>query len=273
MQRASRESLVQVREQQAAAIDAVDDAGLRQLADDLRSVARLLVRQPGLRRALSDPASELAARTGLLDSLLSGRISALALDAVRTLVSVRWSRPTDFVDAAEQIGIDAILALAERHGELAEVEDELFRFSRIVADNSQLAASIDDATGDPDRRANLATDLLAGKTTETTVRLVDLAVRSGVGGRRVEPSLRRLVELVAARRDREVAYVRAASPLTAEQEERLSRQLSATYGRDISLRIEVDPAILGGLTVRIGDEEYDGSVSRRLANARSALGK
>ncbi len=111
-------------------------------------------------------------------------------------------------------------------------------------------------------------DLLGGKATDFTVRLVELAV-NGLGGRGFDASLQKLIELTAERRDRQVAYVQVAAPMTDEQEQRLSTRLSGIYGRDISLKVTVDPTIIGGATVRVGDDLYDGSVARRLDQART----
>jgi F-type H+-transporting ATPase subunit delta len=165
-----------------------------------------------------------------------------------------------------------VLASAERAGDLADVEDELFRFGQIVAGHERLAATLGDSTVDGERRAELARSLLAGKAKPATVRLVELAL-TGFGGRRFDSGLSRLVELAAARRDATVAYVVAAVAPTDAEEQQLVGRLSRMYGRQISLKVEVRPEIIGGISVRVGSDLYDGTVQRRLSEARAALTK
>ncbi|HEV2089141.1 MAG TPA: F0F1 ATP synthase subunit delta [Cryptosporangiaceae bacterium] len=191
---------------------------------------------------------------------------------LRTVVTARWSRPVDLVEAVELLAVDAELAEAEATGTLAEVEEELFRFAQIVADNPRLGVVLNDPTADADRRAGLVRDLLSDRAQPVTVRLATFAVQ-GLGGRNVDASLQRLVERAAARRDRQIAYVTVAAPMTHEQQEHLSDRLSALYGQEISLKVGVDPDVLGGARVRIGDDLYDGSVARRLDQARAALAR
>ena len=103
-----------------------------------------------------------------------------------------------------------------------------------------------------------------------TIRLVDVALR-GFGGRSFSAGLTRLVELAADRREREIAYVTVARTMSEEQQNQLSEQLSAIYGRTVDLKISVSPDILGGLRVRIGDDLYDATILRHLAEARAGL--
>jgi F-type H+-transporting ATPase subunit delta len=269
MQAASRESAIAAQERLDAVVATADPVTL---GADFRAVARLLDREPGLRRALADPARPSKDRSELLKALLDGKVAAESLDVLQVLVGGRWSAAADLVDAAELLAVQAELSAAEKAGALADVEDELFRFSRVVDGDPRLAGALTDTTAAADRKASLARDLLDGKATEFTVRLAELAVY-GLGGRGFDASLQRLIELTAERRDRQVAYVRVASPLTDEQEQRLSTRLSVIYGRDISLKVTVDPTIVGGATVRVGDDLYDGSVARRLETARTALAK
>ncbi|MFG1923502.1 F0F1 ATP synthase subunit delta [Cryptosporangium sp. NPDC048952] len=240
------------------------------LAADLRSAAALLGREPGLRRALADNTKPEEARTGLLEALVGQRVGAGALTVLRAAVAARWSRAHDLVDAVELLAVDAELTEAEATDSLADVEDQLFRFARIVDGTPRLGQLLADATAPVEQRTELATGLLEGQANPVTVRLAAVAVH-GLGGRGFDASLQRLVELTAARRDREIAYVTAAAPLTPAQEERLVARLAAIYGRSVSLKVEVDPSLLGGVTVRVGDDLYDGSVARRLEQARGAL--
>jgi F-type H+-transporting ATPase subunit delta len=265
------------RESYAAAIDGLNDhaggATPEQLAttgDEILAVADLLRREPRLRRALADASRDADERAGLLAALFDGKVGDAALGLLTALVRGRWSVPSELLDAVERLGVETLFAGADRAGELADVEDELFRFGQVVAGNAPLAAALSDSTAALDRRGQLVDELLEDKATATTLRLATLALR-GFGGRGFDSSLTRLVELAAARREREVAYVTTAAALTDAEEESLAGRLSEMYGRQVSLKVDVDPAVLGGVRVRVGSDLYDGTVSRRLAEARKAV--
>lgn len=234
------------------------------------TVADLLRREPRLRRALGDTARSGTDRVALLRGVLDGKVDGDALDLVAALVAGRWSHAGDLLDAVERLGVEALLAAAERDNALGEVEDELFRFGQVVEGDPRLASTLGDTTADVSRRAVLVDELLAGKAHPVTARLAILAL-SSFGGRSFVGSLSRLVELAAARRDRAVAYVTAAAPLTEDEERRLAEALATRYGREVSLQVDVDPKVLGGISVKVGSELYDGTIRRRLAQARAAL--
>lgn len=270
MQAASRQTYAAVRERLDGYAAEATPAQLRTVADELLAVAELLARQPRLRRALADPSRPGEDRCGLLRDVLGARVGEDALALLDALVSGRWSAATELVDGCEELGVQALLAVAERDGKLAEVEDELFRFGQIVAGDPELAATLGDRTVPVARRAELVEELLRGKASDVTIRAVQVAL-GGFGGRTVAGALTRLVELAAQRRHRSIAYVTVAAPLTEEQEQRLGAALAARYGRDISLKTTVDPRVLGGVRVQVGADLYDGTVARRLAEARTAL--
>jgi F-type H+-transporting ATPase subunit delta len=253
------------------ALDSLSGADrLAGVADDLLSIAGLLDREPRLRRALADSARTGDERAGLLRGLLDGKVGRDAVDLVAALVGGRWSAPSQLLESVERLGVTALLAAADGSDELSEVEDELFRFGQVVDGSPQLAAVLGDPTVPVEQRASLVDDLLGDKARPVTIRLSKVAL-AGFGGRGFAASLSRLVELAAARRDREVAYVTAAAMLTEDQERRLAERLAGIYGRAVSILVTVDPRVLGGLSVRIGSDLYDGTVLRRLTDARSAL--
>ena len=247
-----------------------DGPGLATAADEILSVGALLAREPRLRRALSDPARTGEERSALLAGLVGGKIGATAQQLLSTLVSGRWSSPSELRHGVDRLGVETIVVSSDRAGELGEVEDELFRFGQIVSGNAELAASVGDSTAPLPRRDELIDLLLAGKAKPATVVLAKQAVR-GFGGHSFAGALTRLVELCAEERDRSVAYVTVAQPLSEAEEERLGSTLAQRYGRQVALKVTVDPAVLGGARVRIGSDLYDGTVSRRLAEARNAL--
>jgi F-type H+-transporting ATPase subunit delta len=247
-------------------------AQLATVADEILSVAGLLRAQPRLRRALTDPSRAGAERAELLRSLLSGKLTQVTVDSLATLAGGRFSRPAELLDVTERLGADAVLTSAERDGKLADLEDELFRFGQIVSGNPTLAVTLSDPSGSLDRRVKLVGDLLKGKAQPAAVRLVELALE-GFGGRSFESSLTRLVELTAAKRDREVAYVTVARPLTEVDEQALAAKLAELYGRQVSLKVDVDPAVIGGVSVKVGSDLYDGTILRRLNAAKQAFAK
>ena len=261
----------------AAGIDALDGIidrarpeQLGPLADQLFAVTELLVREAGLRRALADPSADPDRRQALFDRLLGNQLDGQALELLRPLVRERWSSPRDLAGAVETLSRRAVLGIAERAGALDDVEDQLFRFGRILDGESRLALALEDPLAPTDRKVALLDRLIGDRVDRTTHQLLEHAVRAS-RGHGLEQAVTALVELAAARRERYVAYVTAPAPLTEQQESRLAGSLSRVYGRQISLQVTVDPALLGGLVVRVNDEVIDGSVVSRLAAIRKRM--
>lgn len=270
MRAASRESYAAVVERFEAYVRGADPAAIAATADDLLAVAGLLQREPRLRRALADPARAAQDRASLLNSLLAGKVSEAANELLTALVTGRWSTPTELLDAVERLGVSGLLASADRAGDLGEVEDELFRFGQVVAADAQLSSVLADPVAPAGQRAELARALLEGKAKPMTIRLVEVAL-AGFGGRSFSGALARLVEMAAERREREVAYVTVAAPLSEAEERRLGSTLAQIYGREVSVKQHVDPEILGGMSVQVGADLYDGTILRRLTETRKAL--
>ncbi len=268
----SRRSYADAQDKLVADTGRATAAQLSTVADEVLSVAGLLRGEPRLRRALIDPARSGEQRAELLRGLLTGKVSDGTVDALATLVSGRWRTGHELLDAAERLGVDTVLRSADKSRKLADVEDELFRFGQIVSGDNELAVTLSDPGAPTARRVKLVEDLLQGKIQPTTLRLVEVAL-AGFGGRGFESSLTRLVELTAAKRDREVAYVRVARPLSEAEEQALSTKLADMYGRQVSLKVDVDPAVIGGVSVQVGSDLYDGTVRRKLNAARQEFAK
>ncbi|GAA4683742.1 F0F1 ATP synthase subunit delta [Streptomyces chumphonensis] len=265
MNGASREALADARERLNALTDNTSvDATL--LADELASVTTLLDREVRLRRTLTDPAQAGEAKAGLVGRLLGGQVSGEAVDLVSGMVRARWSRSRDLVDAVEQLADSADLVAADRAGTLGDVEDELFRFGRIVASSAELRSALSGKVGDASLKSaqtELLHRLLGGRAQPATERLV-IRLVGQPRGRSLEGGLEALSQLAAERRDRSVAVVTSAVPLSDGQKQRLGAALTRLYGREVHLNLDVDPAVLGGITVRIGDDVINGSVAARL---------
>lgn len=270
MRGTSRASLSAAKERLASALSDASAAQAASLGGELFAITGLLDREPALRRNLSDPSIEAAARGGLAESLLSGRISGAAVAQVTGLVADRWSEPADLGDAAEELAVLAICTAADREGQLDEVEDELFRFGRIVGGDPGLRYALSNLFVPAEGRRSLVTDLLTGKASEPALLLISQAA-SYPRGRGMDASLEFYANVAAALRERLVAEVHVAAPMSSEQRARLAALLATAYGHDVHLNVVIDSELVGGMTVRIGDELINGSVASRLAELRRDL--
>jgi F-type H+-transporting ATPase subunit delta len=269
MRGASRASLLAARERlETVTRDPAVD--LARVGDELFGVLELLDREPRLRRTLSDPARAREARAGLVRVLLESRVSAAALDLMETIARGRWSSPGDLTDAVEMIAVEAVVAAAERDGRLDDVEDELFRFVRIVDATPALRQALSDRAAPAESKRELVRSLLGDRAASATTRLVTQAALAP-RGRTMEKILHDYGQVAAARRDRLVASVRVAAPLAADQRDRLAAALRRIYGHEVHLDIDVDPDVLGGGQVTIAGESADGTIASRLHEARRRL--
>ena len=260
-----------VQEARLSELDGVLDSQEQtpQLAEELFAVVDVLDRQPALRRALTDPGAEADSQNALIDALFGERISAASQAVLRAAVEQRWGSPSGLAASLERQAVRASMSSAQQAGTLDAVEDELFRFGRLVEGDPALRAALSDRTAPLQIRRELISDLLDGRAqAATTVR-----ARRAVAAR--DRSFERTVEnyltLAADQRNRALAHVVVARQLTAEQHQRLAAVLSRQLGREVSLQIVLDPDVIGGVRVTVGDEVIEGTVSGRLEDARRQL--
>ncbi len=289
MEGASRESLVLVRarldelagagaagEEQPGVISRTvsrlrrEPSALSTASDQLFAAADLLTREIGLRRALADQGLSAEARRGLLDRLLASQLDEVAMELLRSVGSARWSRPSDLLAAVEDLAAEALLASEQASGGLDEVEDELFRFARIVDATPRLSLALSDRGLPTERKTALLDRLLGDRVRPVTRRLVERVV-TRPRGRGVGRELEVLAAMASERRARAIAIVTVARPIDEGQAERLRAAIARAFGTEVVLQMVIDPSVIGGVSVRVGDEIVDGTVLRRLAEARRQL--
>ena len=249
---------------------AVSGPELMSLADELFAIARLLDGQLALRRALSDPSGKPDDRAALARRLFGGKVSVTAVDLAEAVARQRWSHPIDLVDAFMTLATEASLDAADVRGELESVEDELFRFGRIVAGDRELARILSDRKGSAQGKSALLDRLLSGRVSPVTEQLLRNVLTGPYAGN-AENAIERLSDVASRRRGQSVARVTTAVELTPAQEQRLTEVLGRIYRRTMGLQVTVDPSVLGGLVVQVGDEVIDGSIAQRLEAARRRL--
>jgi F-type H+-transporting ATPase subunit delta len=241
-------------------------------SDELAAVATLLVAEPVLVRHLADTTGPAEAKKQLLQRLLGSKIGPNALDVLNTAVSVRWSSTADFVGAIGYIARLSLLSRGERDGQAGDVEEQLFRFSRILDAEPRLSTLLSDYTTPAAGRVALLRNVLnrasgANPIVEALlVQTVEL-----LHGQRADVAVAQLVQLAVSRRGEIIAQVSAAAELTGPQRSRLTDVLTRIYNRPISVQLNVDPSLLGGLSVAVGDEVIDGTLASRLTAAKTKL--
>jgi len=263
-----------------------------QLAADLASVAAVVRGSDDLRRVLTDPAVPVAARRGVVADLFGSRVgrdTARLLSFVVTngragetlddieLLAARFdgTAPAEGIlghKAAEERVEGYATALLEELGEreLGEVEDELFRFHRVVTGSEDLLAALSSRDLPASARRSVVTDLLAGKASPTTTALAAYATQVG-RPRDYEALLEAMVARVAAETNRRLAEVRSAIELDESQTTNLAAALSRALGHDVEVRVTVDPSVVAGFVATVGDTVVDGSARHQLEVLRERL--
>jgi ATP synthase F0 subunit b/ATP synthase F1 delta subunit len=269
----SREALDAVVSRFNELTDGADADGLTSLADDLVGITKLLRSETVLTKHLGESTDDSEGRANLAESLLSGKVSDTAVEIVKAAASQRWSDGADLVFAIQHTARLALLVRAERNDETAEVEDQLFRFSRVLDGESRLSSLLSDHTTPADDRIGLLDKVLesSGGAANDTVKALLAQAIDLLTGARADEVVRELAELAVARRGEVVAHVTAAATLSDDQRNRLTEVLSRIYGHPVSIQLHIEPDILGGLRIAVNDEVIDGSLSSRLAAAETRL--
>jgi F-type H+-transporting ATPase subunit delta len=164
----------------------------------------------------------------------------------------------------------ALFEVARAEGTIDEVEDELFRFARSYESSDDLRSALTDDQVPAAKRQAIVEDLLGGRATSTTTQLVSMVVGSGRGSD-LPAIIDKLVARAAESKDLAVAEVRSAVPLTDDQQIRLKAALANATGKQVNLKVIVDPSVLGGLVATVGDTVIDGSVRTRVDQLKSRL--
>ena len=272
MRSASRDALTAVVERFTSMAASLSTDELSTLADELTAVDKLLLREPILARHLAEATGETAAKQQMLQKLLGTRVGANALEVLNTAVSVRWSKTPDLVEAIEHVARLALLTRADRENQAEEVAEQLFRFGRILDSQPRLASLLGDYSQSGEQRVALLRSVLgqAAGTNSTASALLAQTVQL-LRGDRADEAVGELAELAVAHRGEVVAEVGAAAELSDAQRRRLTEVLTRIYHHPVSVQLTVDPDLLGGLVVAVGDEVIDGTLSSRLAAAETKL--
>jgi F-type H+-transporting ATPase subunit delta len=265
----SRQSLVAARAKLDAAVKGATADSAAKLSSELFLAAEVLASNVPLRRAFADMSRDAASKETLVKDLFGKTLGSAALTVLTDVATLRWSAGGDIVHVLEQLAIEAEGSAANINGELDRVEDELFEISRVIAENFELRKALV-GPGTTSAKSTLVSDVLGKRASESTVRLA-VALVTSLRGRSIEAGFADYLSALANRRNRLIANVRVAATITDTQKVRLAQAIEKQVGQPIRVNIQVDPSIIGGVSVKFADELVDGSISNRLAGAGRAL--
>jgi ATP synthase F0 subunit b/ATP synthase F1 delta subunit len=273
MRSASRRALESLTDRFDTIAKDLDNQGLEKLAAELVSVAKMLNGEIVVTRYLTLPSEDAAPRVKLLERLLSGKVGDPTLELLRTAVSERWSANSDLIDAVEHVSRQALLEVAAREDRVDEVEDQLFRFARILEAQPRLGILLGEYGVPAEGRVGLLRNVLnraSGRSNRITNSLLSQTIEL-LRGQSADDAVMFLAEAAVARRNEVVAQVSAAAEPSDAQRTRLTEVLSRIYGHPVAVQLQIDAALLGGLLISVGDEVIDGTLSSRLTAAEAQV--
>ena len=267
---ASRQSLIAARKSLDELLKGLSAAEASALSAHLFTVVTTLDSSTPLRRALTDNSRDAKSKAELAKDLFGKSTSDLAIKLLINLTALRWSSPSNLGDVIEQLAVEAEASVANQNDELDRLEEEIFQFSRIVASDLELRQILNSAKYSGEGKRVLVAKLLASKVSPSTSRLLASLV-SGMRGRSIERTIAFYASAAAARKMRVIAHVKSAVELSQAQKDKLASSLSGKIGQPVRLNVELDPKVLGGLSIRFADELIDATIVNRLADAGRAL--
>ena len=238
-------------------------------ASELFAVVDLIDGQPVLRRSLSDPSSPFDDRAGLARRLLGGRVSAATMSVLSEALRASWGSGADLVSGLERQGTRVALASAHRAGLIDQVADELHALSSTIVGSPELAATLRNQTYPVEAKQALVDGLIEGRVHPVTRTLAARAVKAR--RRNIAQTVSAILEMAADLSGEKIARVTVARPLDEGRIARLKAALEAQLGTTVSLQIEVDPSVLGGMNVAIDDDVIESTVAARLDQAHRQL--
>ena len=260
-----------------AALEAKLPTASLQLAKELFGILGMVDSSAGLRRALTDPSRNGDEKSALVRQLVGGKVSADAAEIAGGLASSRWASARDIGDALETLAATVVISVAENKSAvsasgitgLEELENDLFSFNQAVASSHEVQRALSETQASAAAKSAFAEKLVPAASEEAKV-LIRQAVTQPRG---IKPTrlVQRFAELAAKRQQRWIATVSVTRPLTQTQLARLQAGLNAMYGRELKINVNVDPALIGGIRVQVGDEVLDASVLTRLGQLQRQL--
>ena len=266
----SRQALLSLRAALDSKLKDLSHPAAIEFATDLFTVLTVLSSSVGVRRALTDNSRDASSKAELISNLFGKNIGAPAQALMASASSLRWSNPAELADAIERLAVEAEASAAEKNNELEKLEDQLFDFTRVLVANPDLRQALNTSADSDAGKVALLEAVVKGKYTNSTLNLLRRVVVLR-RGRSIDSTLTTYSHYVSTRRDRLVSHVKSAVVLSDVQRIKLVAALTKQMGKEVHVNIEIDPKVLGGISIRYADDVIDGTIFNRLVQAGRAL--
>ncbi len=266
----SRASVLTLRKALTDAVSKQSANDAATFASELFTILTVLSSSVGLRRALTDNSRDKSAKADLISNLFGKNIKSEAQALLATAASLRWSSPAELADAVEQLAVEAQSAAAEKSNEQESLENELFDFARVLIANPDLRQALNTSADSDEGKLALLDAVVKGKYASSTLTLLQKVVILR-RGRSIDATLAAYSHYVSTRNNRLIAHVKSAVAISDDQLKKLVAALSKQMGKDVHVNVEIDPKVLGGISIRYADDVIDGTIFNRLAEAGRAL--
>jgi F-type H+-transporting ATPase subunit delta len=260
---ATREALASSRTALAAHADWADLA----TGENLFDAGRVIGNSSQLLTALADASADEANKVALIRAVFGSTVTPAALELLQSVAAGRWSNNQDLLAGIEELALRVTAASAPEH---VSIGSELFQFGAAVSSDAELELALTSKLGAVSAKVGLIEALLADKVSAQTLVIIRHLVQQP-RGRRIGELLTDAATIVADQANSIIATVTSASMMQPGQLDRLAKTLSARYGRTVALNQVIDPSVVGGVKVQIGDDVIDGSVATRLKDLRLQL--
>lgn len=236
-------------------------------AEELFSAGRIIGSSAQLEAMLTDTSADVSQKRAIITAVFGAGLSASTVTLLGVVVANRWSSTDDLLAGIEELGLRAAASSAPAD---VNIDGEIFAFGNAVSSDAALELAVSSKLGSTEAKVALVDELLAKKVSPQTLTIVRHLMQQP-RGRRIGELLRTAASIVADQAGFSVALITSATPIPAAQLERLQKGLAAQFGRDLKFNLHVDPALIGGLRVQVGDDVIDDSVASKLKELRLQL--